>query len=354
MRIDQILSSYVFGDAISAHAAHICVHLRNRGIESDIYSVHVGVAGPEEPEGKLAEQLDDGADVVIYHLSVGSTVLNRFAVHPGRRIVDYHNITPARYFEGWDPPTAQQAASGRRDLVRAARLCDFAFADSAFNQAELEEAGYPRTAVLPILIASRPVASDPILDSDLALRRKSGKIWLFVGRFVPHKCQTDVVRAFAAYRRTTDPGATLLLIGSPYTQSYWDAVEELAGRLGVMEAVILRGPVSTAELESYYRHADVLVCLSEHEGFCVPVIEAMAHHVPVVAYGAGAIPETAGEGGVVVYDKDPTFVAAVVAEVLCDTGLRNQLVARGAVQARAMSAGSQIGRLDSLLEQVTR
>ncbi|MDQ2754818.1 MAG: glycosyltransferase, partial [Actinomycetota bacterium] len=164
-----------------------------------------------------------------------------------------------------------------------------------------------------------------------------GRLWLFVGRFVPNKCQHDVVRAFAAYRRKADPGATLLLIGSAFTGTYRDAVIELAGRLQVADGLIARGPVTSAELTACFQAADVFVCLSEHEGFCVPLVEAMAAGLPVVAYAAAAVPETAGDAAVLLDQKDPVLVGATVAELLDDDSTREALVQRGFQRAEALS-----------------
>lgn len=152
---------------------------------------------------------------------------------------------------------------------------------------------------------------------------------MFVGRVAPNKAQHDVVKAFAWYRRVFDAEASLTLVGGVSASSYWSALERFVDGLGLSGVVRLAGSVSEVELEGLYRSADVFVCLSEHEGFCVPLLEAMAHGVPVVALGAAAVPETLGDAGLVLGSKRPGLVAEAVARVVGDAGLRARLVAAG-------------------------
>jgi glycosyltransferase involved in cell wall biosynthesis len=156
-----------------------------------------------------------------------------------------------------------------------------------------------------------------------------GARWLFVGRVAPNKAQHDVVKAFAWYRRVFDAEASLTLVGGVSAGSYWSALERFVDGLGLSGVVRLAGSVSDVELEGLYRSADVFVCLSEHEGFCVPLLEAMAHGVPVVALGAAAVPETLGDAGLVLGSKRPGLVAEAVGRVMRDAGLRARLVGAG-------------------------
>ncbi|MGH9054760.1 MAG: glycosyltransferase [Acidimicrobiales bacterium] len=356
VRVDQLLPSLVTGDAISAHAAGLQQALVDLGHRSDIYVSEAGSAPLPGVATRRAEEMDGGTDVVLYHLSAGSEVTDCFLGSTARKVVVYHNITPPYFFEGWDPPMAELMRQGYRDLRRCAPLAQLGIGDSAYNCRALRAAGFARTAVLPVLVGDRYAPGEPApagtFGAELAERRRGGPLWLFVGRFVPSKCQADVVRAFAAYRRAVQSRAALVLIGAPVTASYRDAVLDLAGRLGVADAVVVRGPVSDADLEAAYRAADVLVCLSEHEGFCVPLVEAMQHGVPVVAYAAGAVPETAGDAAVLLSAKDPVVVAAAVDGVLSEPGLREELLRRGRRRASELSAEATRRRVPALLDEI--
>ena len=355
MRVDQLVQSVVEGDAISADATEIWRRLTSMGVESDVYVGETGGRPRPDVPTRPASDLEPGADALIYHLSSGSALVDRFLAYPAKRVLVYHNITPPRFFEGWDPPMVSVAAAGRRQLRRAGPLCDFATGESEFNRKDLRSAGFGRTAVLPVATlvdpASLEVEPDTATLDELAARKANGPIWMFVGRFVPNKCQVDIVKAFAAFRRASAPGATLALIGSAYTGSYHKGTLELAERLGVLESVIARGPVSLAELSAFYRSADLFVCMSEHEGFCAPLLEAMHFRVPIVAYAAAAIPETVAGAGVLLDTKDPLLVAAAADELLADSELRALLDERARTRLEELSPDRSWGRLESLLAE---
>ncbi|MGY6500683.1 MAG: glycosyltransferase, partial [Acidimicrobiales bacterium] len=210
--------------------------------------------------------------------------------------------------------------------------------------------GYPEPVVVPVLVdvAGRVGGVDPVVVD--RVRGGAGSVWLFVGRLAPNKCQHDVVRAFAVFRRVVDPSARLVLVGGSSSGRYVDAVGALVQELGLVGSVVVAGSVPDEELGSYYAAADVFVCLSEHEGFCVPLLEAMFHETPVVAFAAAAVPETVGSAGLVVGDKSPVVVSSAVARVLGDVGLRERLVAAGRDRVEHFSL--ERGRV-ALLDAIT-
>jgi glycosyltransferase involved in cell wall biosynthesis len=235
-------------------------------------------------------------------------------------------------------------------------------ADSSYNEQQLQRAGFGSTKVVPVLMDFEALdkEADPVTDGRLdAAKAAGGADWLFVGRLAANKCQHLVVRAFAAYRRVYDPKARLWLVGGPRESRYVTALQRYIEALHLSRAVTLTGPVSDATLSSHYRHADVFVCLSEHEGFCVPLLEAMWNGVPVVALGSSAVPETVGDAGVVLplkANRQPSagIVAAAVHRVLDDSGLRNELTERGRLRVADFSFERTGGRFVdafSLLEQ---
>ena len=175
------------------------------------------------------------------------------------------------------------------------------------------------------------------LDRLRRRREASGAQWLFVGRVAPNKCQHDVVGAFAVYRRVFDPGARLTLVGGATSPHYQRAIERLIGELGLGDSVEILSGVSDAELLAHWATSDVFVCLSEHEGFCVPLLEAMTLGVPVVAYAAGAVPGTLDGAGVLLDDKDPLSVATAVDEVCRPGPARDRLVKAGRQRAADFS-----------------
>jgi glycosyltransferase involved in cell wall biosynthesis len=336
-RIDQIIPSIIEHDAVSNHTFEAQRILREMGFTSVIYAsvIGPGCAGRVRPLAELP-LIEDGSQWVLYQASIGGPAAEVFARHPATKLLDYHNITRPELVERWLPALAEEARLGRMQLATLSKLCSFAFADSAYNAAELDALGYLKTTVVPVLVAQGNIAfpPDPVALSVLeGAKEQGGADWLFVGQIAPHKAQHDVVRAFACYRKAYDPKARLHLVGREMGFTYRDALGRFIATLGLNDAVELPGAVPTAVLASYYAMADVFVCCSDHEGFCAPVIEAMSRGVPVVAYAAAAVPETIGRAGVLLTKKNAPYVAAAVHEVLSDSRIYDEFVKSGHVRA---------------------
>jgi glycosyltransferase involved in cell wall biosynthesis len=354
MRIDQFVPGFAPHDAISNHVLQARRALRSAGFESEIWAEDI-----HQPMRREARDFHGypspgpGVDnVLLYHASTGSSIALFLHERPERLFVDYHNITPSRFFARWEPVAAAHMDQARAELRQLAPLADLALADSRFNQAELNEVGYRRTAVAPLLVDFSQYQAPPnarVLTRLQRQRDAGGSRWLFVGRVSPNKCQHDVIGAFAAYRRLFDPRATLTLVGGMTSRLYWRSLEHLVVELELGESVSLADSVSFGGLLAYYRTSDVFVCLSEHEGFCIPILEAMYFGVPVVAYAAAAVPDTVGTAGVVLTDKDPLVVACAVDRLSSDDPLRASLVAAGRDRVDQFSLASTSRRfVDSI------
>ena len=351
--VHQFIPSFVPRDAIGAHSLQARAVLRGMGIRSEFY---VADAGPEL--ASLARPYDSyrprPGDWILYQASTGSKLADWVLGRPEPKILNYHNVTPAATFERWEPRLADEVAEGRRQVAKLASVTSFAIAVSRYNETELVDMGYRNTAVVPLLIDLAGFEREvdrPTLDWLDRSRRAGGANVLFVGRIVPNKAQHDLVKALFAYRRVYDPAARLYLVGGASSGAYLDALKGFIGRLGLREAIDLAGSVSNSELAAYYKGADVFVCLSDHEGFCVPLLEAMHNEVPIVAYGSSAIPETLGDAGLVLPDKRPSTVAAAVATVLADAGLRRRLVEAGRRRLAEFSLDRSRRRFAAAIEQ---
>jgi glycosyltransferase involved in cell wall biosynthesis len=181
---------------------------------------------------------------------------------------------------------------------------------------------------------------------------KEATDWLFVGRLAPNKAQHEVIKAFACYRRAYAPASRLWLVGGETSAHYRAALERFAGEVGLRDAITFAGSVDDAQLGAYYDAADVFVCLSQHEGFLVPVLEAMAHGVPVVALATGAVPETVRDAGVLLDgNASAVEVAASVHRVVSDEPARTTLVASGHARVEHFSVPNGRTRL---VKAVTR
>jgi len=316
------------GDAASDHTLQVQRLLRDRGFESEVFAdtTHPRRAGLARPSASFP------GGPVIYQFAIGSPQADRLAAGPDPMALVSHNVTPPEFFEAWDPGLVHGCTWGRRQLAMLAPRASLGIGVSRFNEADLVALGYRHTAVAPILLdtAAFEREIDPLARQRLErVREGGGHQWLFVGRIVPNKAQHDILKAFAVYRRTIDGRARLWLVGGASSTRYEAALRAFVAAAGLDDAVTFTGPVERDVLAAHYATADVFVCLSDHEGFGVPLLEAMHHGVPVVTWASSALPETLGTGGVCLPDKRPTTVASAVARVLHDADVRARLVAAG-------------------------
>lgn len=325
MRVFHILPTLVYGDAVSNDARALNVILVEMGFRSRLY---VARSIPRF-EGSLAFSVDTMPqtlpdDLLIYHLSTGDALNERLISMPGHKLIIYHNITPPEFFRPYSPAAAALTQRGYEQTKALAPHAEYCIADSAYNASELRRMGYTCPIdVVPILIPFEDYRRTP--DAAVQNRYRDGRTnLLFVGRIAPNKRQEDVIRAFDCYKRTYDPQARLFLVGS-YTQEdlYYDNLQRYCRKLGVRD-VIFPGHIRFEEILAYYSVSDLFLCMSDHEGFCVPIVEAMCFDLPIVAKDTTAVGDTLGGGGILLPDADPRMAAAAIHRLLQDSALREQ------------------------------
>jgi len=333
--VHQFVPTLAPRDAVGGHYLRVQDALRDAGYVSEIYAHEA--KDPYKKRAHPYRSFEGGAageaTWLMYHSSIGSPVAEFVLARREPVIVDYHNITPPSFYARWEPYVVGQLALGRRQLSKLAVRASLGLADSSYNAGELRELDYDRVGVVPILFDTASIGrdtADPATRDRLAARKAGGgSDWLFVGRISPNKAQHDLVKAFAAHRKFHDPDARLHLLGGASSDAYLNSLEKFVVALELEDAVDIAGAVSDEEKHAYYDAADVFVVCSEHEGFCVPLLEAMHYGVPIVAYAAAAVPETLATAGLLLPSKDPFTVAAAVARVLDDAALRTALVDAG-------------------------
>jgi glycosyltransferase involved in cell wall biosynthesis len=324
--VHQVLATLGYGDAIGHEVLGIQRTLAAAGYHSSIF---VETADPRLEDLTLDYRDMVGRitpdDVLIHHFSIGSRASRTAYALPGRMALVYHNITPPEYFIGVHKDLVKLCFRGRRELTAYIDRCELALGDSEYNRLELEALGFPNTGVLPVV----PDFTHLDVVPDRALAGGFDDDWtnvMFVGRVIPNKKFEDVIRAFHVYRTRHNPRSRLLLVGS-YSgfEKYLELLTALVARLGTPDVHFL-GHVSNEELSALYDVADLFLCASEHEGFCVPLMEAFYKRVPVLAYAATAVPATMDGGGVLYETKDPGDIAKVMVAVLGDTALEQAVV----------------------------
>jgi glycosyltransferase involved in cell wall biosynthesis len=338
-QVHQVLATLGYGDAIGNEVLAVQRILRASGYRSEIF-----IETAERQVEDLARNYLDLTDVsspdglLIHHFSLGSRASRLAYALPDRMMLVYHNITPPEFMVDGHPQLARLCFMGRRELAAFAPRCELAVGASEFNRRDLERLGFGETGVLPVV----PDLSRLDGPRDPMVGRLLDDEWtniLFVGRIIPNKKVEDLIRFYAAYHREFDRRSRLLLVGSTAGfEWYLGALHELVRRLK-LEHVHFAGQVSDAALAAYYDVADVYLCASEHEGFCVPLVEAFHARVPVAAFAAAAVPATMDGAGVLYTSKDPVHVAALLDALVADDALRDSVLA------------AQDAALDRLLRQ---
>ncbi len=337
-------------DAMSDHVFALRKRFQDWGYDSEAYAVELkpGLEHEARPYRELFRTATKD-DTLVLHFSMGHEVFDQLARLPARRVLVFHNVTPPEFFVGINPHAAAHARLGLRQLAKLAESVDLAIGVSEFNRRELEAAGYARTATVPILVdwSHYDVEPDPEVRALLAGRHTK---LLFVGRISPNKRQDELIRMLAYYRRCIDPEALLILVGSHRDQpQYYARLRALAEGLGLGGAVRFTGPVSLAQLVAYYKTASAFVSLSEHEGFGVPLLEAMHLGTPVVALDAAAVGETVGPAALLLPQKDLAETAEACALVNEDLGRRQEFIDAGHVRLKAFDPDAVAARTREVL-----
>jgi glycosyltransferase involved in cell wall biosynthesis len=324
--VHQVLATLGYGDAIGHEVLGIQRVLRDAGYDSEVF-VETADRRLEPLTRDYRELVDASApeNLLLHHFSIGSKASRTAYALPERMALIYHNITPPEYFVGIHTKLARQCYRGRRELRAYIDRCEMALGDSEFNRQDLEALGFPRTAVLPVVPDFSHLEAEPNRFVADAFDDEWTNI-VFVGRVIANKKIEDVIRFFHAYHTLFNYRSRLLIVGAfNMFERYLATLHHLIAELG-QPHVHFAGHVSDAELVAYYDVADLFLCASEHEGFCVPLVEAFYKQIPVLAYAATAVPATMDGAGVLFSDKNPAVVAALMDAILSDVKMQDAII----------------------------
>jgi glycosyltransferase involved in cell wall biosynthesis len=327
--VHQFTAGFAYSDAISNEAVEFRDIFRGQGYNSNIFSESRNVLKSLRKEVRDASECAASVspdDLVLLHLSIGSTVNETFRHLPCRKAILYHNITPDHYFSFISTQTAAHLKNGRNQAANLAGVADINMADSHFNAKELAEMGYKDVKVLPIVMNVDTITRD--IDDRTANRYNDGHHnILFVGRCTPNKKIEDLIRVFAFYQKTIEPRSRLIHVGSAAgTERYQALLSSMVKDLNLRQ-VVFAGSVPQPVLNACYQQAHAFLCMSEHEGFCIPLMEAMMHKLPVVAHASAAIPETLDGCGILLDERQFDVAAEVLHRVITDDALRMAVIA---------------------------
>ncbi len=330
MRVDQLVPAYHRGDAIGDEATELKAFFRRQGFESDIICLDCD-RGLEGECRRLADGPAPGpADATVLHFALASPLTAALRAASGRKILIHHNITPPEFFREHDPEIARLTRLSREELASLKDDVDLALADSEFNRRELEALGFRRTQVFPLFVDFARYER-PASRFVQGLLRDGRVNILFVGRIAPNKRIENLIKTAFYYKKFVSPLVRLILVGKTATfPRYYEACVRMADEFHMApEEVRFLGHVPDAELYAAYRAADVFLSLSEHEGFCLPLLESMAFNLPVIALASAAVPGTLGGAGILLERWRPDETAELVARVARDEAVRARLIEAG-------------------------
>ena len=312
-RVDQILPAFHKGDAIGDTALHIKKFLNSSGFSSQIYSLTIDDELLDEAEFFSNFPPPNSSDIIIFHFALPSPLTDKIKKISAKKIMIYHNITPAKFFVDYSAEMTRIAIEGRNQLNSLSEFIDLALADSEFNRQELEAIGYKNTAVFPLFVDFKKYEKK---ENSLIIKLFDDERVniLFVGRVVPNKKIEDNIKVLFYYKKYISPLVRLIIVGktSSLPEYYYSLIRLADEFLLTSEDIVFTGHVPDEELIAYYRIADVFLSLSEHEGFCLPLIESMFFDVPIIAYNCTAVPYTLGNAGILINEKEVSFLGELI------------------------------------------
>jgi L-malate glycosyltransferase len=347
VKVTQVLCAAGPVDAVTNQALAWRAQFTRWGWEGDDFTARAATDMRRQRIRPLRE-LERPDGIVVLHYSGYARGLERLFEGSARTLLLYHNVTPEEWFWPYEPVEGVRCKLGRDQIRELAPQVDRLAGVSEFNARELREASGRPADVIPVLFD--PAALGPA-PTPGGFERHAEPTILFVGRLAPHKRQDLVIRAFAEYRQREGAGR-LVLVGNPLSPAYGQQLAELAGELAG-DAVSFQAGLTPHQLGDRYRGADVFLCLSEHEGFCIPLLEAFHFRLPVVARRAAAVSEVVGDAGVLLVGEDSLdTVAQLLRIVIGDSELRAELQARGERRLRVYEPVATAAAMRAVLQEM--
>lgn len=351
MKVIQMLPTLSYGDGVGNDTIAFDKVLKRCGYSTKIYAENIdsripsGIVSPVQKLPRLTDR-----DVILYHLSTGTALNTLLSKLPARKVIIYHNITPPHFFQPYSIRSEQLCACGLKEAGALASYADYCLAVSEFNKQDLRDMGYQCPIdVLPILIPFEDYEKTPDRHVMSRFRDEYTNI-IFVGRISPNKKQEDVIAAFYYYQKYINSKSRLIFVGS-YSgmETYYKRLMEYVKQLDLKNC-IFTGHISFPEILAYYKIADVFLCMSEHEGFCIPLVEAMYFQIPIIAYKSTGVIDTLGAGGILLEKKEPVVTAEMIHKIVTSKELKETILENQKRQIKRFSTETVEKKFMSFLE----
>jgi glycosyltransferase involved in cell wall biosynthesis len=352
MNVHQILPALSYRDAVSNDAITIQSILRKQGFKSEIYAkyIHPNVAKYAK---NIREYRENHQNILFYHFSLAGDDITEFVKStPAKKALIYHNITPPLFFQDFDINLMKHCRNGLNELKSLPQSFFMGIGDSEYNRLNLEAVGFNKTDVLPIFIDWNKFPRNCGKS-----KQKSGTskefIVLFVGRLSPNKKIEDIIKIFYYFNKSINSESKLVLCGDNQIPRYSMFLKNLVNSLKLQDSVIFTGSVTDEQIHNYYGLADIFLCMSEHEGFCVPLLEAMYYDLPIIAYNSTAIPYTLNNSGILVNKKDYQAIAELICIIIEDNQLKERILTKQRLRLQDFTIEKNLPKLLSIVETMT-
>lgn len=349
-KVIQLQGTLNAGDAIGGNVEKIARSLSKNNIPNTICAYDIDPNYPREglvflPPEHLFTEVNQNT-LILFHFS-GKSLFTSLAIELNcPKIMIYHNITPPIFFEEYNATYTDFSLQGLRELDMLSLFMPKSLGDSEYNSSELRKAGFKNVDTLPLTFDFKKFQQ--ITPEPNIIKNGNQKDILFVGRVAPNKRQADVIQAFYYYQKI-NPNSVLHIVGNYLGfENYLEELQKLSEKLNVK--VNFTGKTSDAELAAYYKNADLFLSMSEHEGFCVPILEAMSSNTPVLAFASSAVIETVGDAGILFHEKKFVAIAELMNVVLTDSKLQENLIKAGHARLSDFSDSKLEKQLLSIIE----
>jgi len=352
MTVEQFLPALHYGDAIGNSALALHRFLLCHGVGSRVIALNSD-ASVKGQAVMFSDYKLDPDSLKILHFAIPSQLTDFFLELQGKKVLIYHNITPAHFFADYSDFLARFVTAGREQLGRLSDCFDLSLGVSQYNANELRDLGFHDVRVFPLLVNLDDYGQEPS-RAYMELLKNERKNILFTGRIMPNKKIEDLIKVLFFYKKYISPAVRLIVVGNTNTlPKYHLAVQDLAARFYLTaEDVFFTGHLPAEEFLAVYRLADVFLSMSEHEGFCLPLLESCYFRLPVLAFAAGAVAETLDGAGMLFNDKNSALVAGLIEQVLTEEPLRRLLQEKAAARIDRYRRQADPEALLAMLQQL--
>jgi len=354
MTIYQVVPSLnSYDNVIGNYVSFFDKKLKNAGMESEIFVIDIN----EKLQNNNCDYYRNHPnlkedDIVIYHICQKSSITEDVKIEKCKKIAIYHNTTPAHFFYQYFPELCQQQYESVLDIQSLNNNFDWCIADSEFNKQDLIRLGYnaDKISVIPLLFDFTSYKE----QCDVNIINKYNDDYIniiFVGQIVPNKKQEDIIRAYAYYKKYINSKSRLILIGSPAGSKYIKILKEYVSELD-LDDVVFTEKIFFTELLSYYSIADIFLCMSEHEGFCIPMVEAMMFNIPIIAYDSTVIPYILNGSGILVDEKNPVLISKIIDRIVSNDNIKNEIINKQREQLETFNSENVFNKLMEIIKKI--